>query len=84
MVVIQESNVRQVVHPVCCGIDGHPTQLTACLRRAGEDGTIHTAWRDCGTTYDELLALRAWLAVQRCPIAVVERTGVYWKPIYHV
>src|SRR5437870_4190891 len=37
---IQEINVMQVIHPVCCGIDGHPTQLTACLRRVGDDGTI--------------------------------------------
>lgn len=74
----------QVIHPVCCGIDGHPTQLTACLRRVGDDGTIHTEWRDFGTTYDQLLALRAWLAEQGCPIVVLESTGVYWKPIYHV
>jgi transposase len=84
MVLTQEVNVMQVIHPVCCGIDGHAVQLTACLRRVGDDGTIHTAWRDFGTTYDQLLALRAWLDEQRCPIAVVESTGVYWKPIYHV
>ena len=74
----------QVIHPVCCGMDGHPTQLTACLRRVGDDGTIHTAWRDFGPTYDQLLALRAWLDEQGCPIVVLESTGVYWKPISHV
>jgi len=73
-----------VMHPVCCGIDGHAAQLTACLRQGGDDGTIHTAWRDCGTTYDQLLALRAWLDEQGCPIVVLESTGVYWKPISHV
>ena len=73
-----------VVHPICCGIDGHPAQLTACLRRVQDDGTIHTEWRDFGTTYDQLLACRAWLDEQGCPIAVLESTGVYWKPIYHV
>jgi transposase len=74
----------QVVHPVCCGIDGHAAQLTACLRQVGEDGTVHTAWRDFGTTYEQLLACRTWLNEQGCPIVVVESTGVYWKPIYHV
>ena len=74
----------QVVHPVCCGIDGHAAQLTACLRRVNDAGQISTEWRDFGTTYDQLLALRAWLAEQGCPIAVLESTGVYWKPIYHV
>jgi transposase len=74
----------QVVHPVCCGIDGHAKQLTACLRRAAEDGTVHTEWREFATTYGELLALRQWLDEQDCPIVVLESTGVYWKPIYHV
>ena len=74
----------QVVPPVCCGIDGHAAQLTACLRRVNGDGQIRTEWRDFGTTYDQLLALRAWLAEPGCPIAVLESTGVYWNPIYHV
>src|SRR2546427_3543656 len=81
---IQEGNVMQVVHPVCGGLDGHPTQLTACLRRVNDDGQISTSWRDFGTPYDQFLALRAWLDEQGCPIVVLESTGVYWQPIYHV
>ena len=78
-VLREESNGMQVVHRVCGGIDGHPTQLTAGLRRVGEDGTIHPEWRDFGTTYDALMALRAWLAEQGCPIVVLESTGVPGK-----
>ena len=74
----------QVVHPICCGIDGHPAQLTACLRRVSDDGQMSTAWRDFGTTSDQLFALRAWLDEQACPLVVLESTGVYGKPIYHV
>jgi hypothetical protein len=74
----------QVVHPICCGIDGHPQQLTACLRRIGEDGTVQTEWREFATIYDELVALRQWLGEQDCPMVVLESTGVHWKPIYHV
>jgi transposase len=74
----------QVVHPVCCGIDGHAAQSTACLRRVNNNGQISTEWRDFGTTYNQLLTLRAWLTEQGCPIVVLESTGVYWKPIYHV
>lgn len=74
----------QVVYPVCCGIDGQAAQLTACLRRVHEDGTMRTAWRDFGTTYDQLLACRPWLNEQNCPIVVRESPGVYWKPIDHV
>jgi hypothetical protein len=75
--VLQEVHGMQVVHPVCCGIDGHAAQLTACRRRVRDDGTIQTAWRDFGTTYDPLLACRTWLDEQGCPIAVLESTGVY-------
>ena len=81
---MEEINVRHVVHPVCCGIDGHPTQLTACLRRVGDEGTAHTEWRDFHTTYEQLVACRDWLTAQDCPLVVLESTGVYWKPIYHV
>jgi len=78
---IQEINVMHVMHPVCCGSDGPPTQLTACLRRGGDDGTIHTAWRDGGPTSDQRLALRAGLDEHGCPIVVRESPGVDWQPL---
>ena len=49
-----------------------------------DDGQISTEWRNLGITYDQLLALRAWLDEQDCPIVVLEGTRVLWKPIYHV
>ena len=36
----------QVLHPICGGIDGHPTQLTACLRCVSDDGHVTTERRD--------------------------------------
>jgi transposase len=74
----------QVVYPVCCGIDGHPTQLTACLRRVSAPGQITMEVRECGTTYSELVTFREWLIAQDCPIVVLESTGVYWKPVYNL
>lgn len=74
----------QMVYPVWCGMDGHAAQLTACLRRVTDEGQISTEWRDFGTTYDPRLALRAWRTEHGCPLAVLESTGVDWKPIYHV
>jgi hypothetical protein len=50
----------QVVYPVCCGLDGHPTQLTACLRRVSAPGQITTELRECSTTSNELVAFRRW------------------------
>jgi transposase len=73
-----------VLHPVCCGIDVHAAQLTACLRRVSEDGQITTELVNCGTTYRELIAFRIWLQQHQCPVVAVESTGVYWKPVYHV
>ena len=71
----------EVVHPVCCGIDGHAAQLTACLRRVVEAGTVHTDWQEFGTTYDELLALRLWLDEQRsqhpCRRCACDRRPLY-------
>jgi hypothetical protein len=71
----------QVLHPVCCGIDGHAAQLTACLRRVRDEGQITTELVDCGTTSRELIALRTWVQAQQCPVVAMERTGVYWKPV---
>jgi hypothetical protein len=66
----------EVVYPVCCGIDAHPEQLTACLRRVSSDGQITMVLHESGTTYDELLAFRQWLLGQDCPIVALESTGV--------
>ena len=74
----------QVIHPVCCGIDVHSAQLTACLRRVSDDGQITTELVDCGTTYRELIAFRTWLQEQQCPVVAMESTGVYWQPVYQV
>jgi transposase len=74
----------QVVSPVCCGIDVHAAQLTACLRRVREDGHITTELHDSGTTSRELVAFCPWLHEQPCPVVTLESTGVYWKPVYHV
>ena len=74
----------QVIHPVCCGIDVHAAQLTACLRQVSEDGQVTTEVVEYGTTYGALVALRSWLQAHQCPIVALESTGVYWKPVYHV
>jgi transposase len=74
----------QVVHPICCGIDVHQAQLTACLRRVDTDGQVTTDVREFATTYDALLTLSTWLSEQQCPVVALESTGVYWRPVYHV
>jgi hypothetical protein len=58
--------MMQVIHPVCCGIDVHAAQLTACLRRVSEAGQITTELVEYGTTYSALVAFRTWLQEQQC------------------
>jgi transposase len=74
----------QVVYPVCCGLEVHQAQLTACLRRVSPAGQLTTERRDFGPTYAELLALSAWLMESHCPVVALESTGVYGRPVYHV
>jgi transposase len=74
----------QVVHSICCGIDVHQAQLTACLRRVDADGHVTQEVREFATTYEALFTLSEWLTEQQCPVVAMESTGVYWRPVYHV
>jgi hypothetical protein len=67
----------QVLSPVCCGIDVHAVQLTACRRWVSDDDPITTELVECGTTYRALLAFRTWLQEQQCSVVAMESTGVY-------
>ena len=62
----------QVLHPVCCDIDVHAAQLTACLRRVSDEGQITTELVDCGTTYRELIAFRPWWQAQQCLVVALD------------
>ncbi|MGH2691545.1 MAG: IS110 family transposase [Actinomycetota bacterium] len=66
------------------GLDVHKDQVTACVRiaRAGQDP--YEEIREFGATTAQLLVLRDWLAAHEVTLAVMEATGVYWKPIYYV
>jgi len=80
----EKEAVMEVVHLVCCGIDVHRQSLTACLRRVDATGTVAKEVATFGTMYRELLRLSDWLVEGHCPIVVMESTGVYWRPVYHV
>lgn len=74
----------KVVHPLCCGLDVHKAQVTACLRRDRGGGVVSKQTRVFDTTLSQLEALRDWLVAEGCKVAAMESTGVYWKPVYHV
>jgi transposase len=45
---------------------------------------VHRELRSFGTTTSELMALSDWLESHQCTHVVMEATGVYWKPVWHL
>ena len=74
----------QVIHRRCAGMDVHKDSVTVCVRGVEEDGRVDEQVRTFGTNTAELLRLGEWLAGQRVPIAAMESTGVYWKPVWNL
>jgi len=74
----------ETIHPICCGLDVHQAIVFACLRRINANGAVSVEGRDFITTVKGLTALADWLVEEGCPIAAMESTGVYWKPVWHI
>jgi transposase len=73
----------EVLYPRCAGLDVHKATLTACVRVA-EGGRVRRELREFGTCTRDLLALSDWLRTHGCTHVVLESTGVYWRPVWHV
>ncbi len=72
-----------VIHRRCAGLDVHKETVVACVRIAGEGApTQHV--QTFATTTSGLLALADWLSSYEVQVVVMEATGVYWKPVWHV
>jgi transposase len=75
----------EVLYPRCAGLDVHKDTVVACARIASTDGSKAT--QDVltfGTTTSALLELSTWLEEHQCTHVVMEASGVYWKPVWHV
>lgn len=72
----------EVVHPRCAGIDLGKDELVACVRI--QENGIRQDCRTYKTTVGELLALSEWMTSQGVTHVVMEATGTYWKPIWHI
>lgn len=68
----------------CAGIDVHKETVTVCVIRPGTDGSAQGEMATYGTTTRELRQLSQWL--QECGVthAVMESTGVYWRPVWQI
>jgi transposase len=73
----------EVIHLRCAGLDVHQETVVSCIRIQSHGKAQHEV-RTFSTTMDGLLALSDWLAGQDVTHAVLESTGVYWKPVWHV
>ncbi|MCA1681237.1 MAG: IS110 family transposase [Actinobacteria bacterium] len=67
----------------CCGLDVHKASVRACVRLL-VDGVVRELIETFGTTTQDLLALRDWLAAHEVTHVAMESTGVYWKCVYYV
>src|SRR3989442_3899819 len=65
-------------------LDVHKAQVTACVRLPGETGERVQHVEQFKTTVRGLLVLRDWLKAHDVTDVVMEATGDYWKPVWHV
>jgi transposase len=73
----------EVLHTHCAGLDVHKDSVVACTRHM-VDGAVKREVRSFKTTTKDLMALSAWLSVEGCTHIVMEATGIYWKPVWHI
>ena len=73
-----------VVYERCCGLDVHTRTVVACLVVPGPAGQPRKEVRTFGTMTDDLRQLAAWLTEAAVGAVAMERTGVYWKPIWNL
>ncbi len=67
----------------CAGLDLGKKEVVACARiQRGRKVKRHV--ETFGTSTSELLRLSTWLQKHRCTHVLMEATGVYWEPLWHV
>lgn len=72
----------EVLHSRCAGIDVHKDMVMAAVRCVSEPK--HQEVKSFGTTTAQLQELSNWLESHGCTHVVMEATGVYWKPVWHL
>lgn len=72
-----------VMHPRCAGLDVHQMSVVACVRIAAGASASEEV-RTFETTTKALYTLSSWLLENEVTHVVMESTGVYWKPVWHV
>lgn len=73
----------ELVHEKCAGLDVHKETVVACIRIA-QGKKAERVTQTFTTTTKSLLELGDWLMQHGVTHAVMESTGVYWKPVWQV
>jgi transposase len=68
----------------CAGIDVGKKVLAVCVMTGPAQEQATAEVRQFGTVRAELERLRKWLQSEGCTHAVMESTGVYWKPVLNI
>jgi transposase len=68
----------------CAGLDVHKDTVMAAVRSPGGSGRRAEVVREFSTFTADLVRLRDWLAEAGVSQVVMEATGVYWRPVWHV
>jgi transposase len=68
----------------CAGLDVHQATVVACALVGDLDVKPTQIVKTFGTTTNELLQLREWLASHQITHVAMESTGVYWVPVWNV
>jgi transposase len=68
----------------CAGLDVHSKSITCTIIREGDDGQIAKRTKEFRTFHKQLQELAQWLEDSRVDLAVMESTGIYWKPVHRV
>jgi hypothetical protein len=71
------------MHQRCAGLQVHKDTVVAC-KRIAEGREVRREVRNFGTTTGALYELFDWLGFDEVTHVVMESTGVYWKPVWHV
>jgi transposase len=74
----------ELLHKACAGLDVHKDNVVACTRRVVDGKGVEHEVKTFGTTTSALLELSQWLTDQGVTHVVMESTGVYWKPVWHI
>lgn len=73
----------EVLYARCAGLDVHKDTVVAC-KRIVEPDRVRREVKTFGTTTNALYELFDWLGFDQVTHVVMESTGVYWKPVWHV